>query len=51
MFKLPVLLKYNRGNSLMSWEEINVPIFKNVFLFGGKYCFSGDGGLNFIIKK
>ena len=29
--KLPVLLKYNRGNSLMSWEEIDVPIFKKMF--------------------
>ena len=34
IIKLPVLLKYNWGNSLMSWEEIDVPIFKKCFLIG-----------------
>ena len=31
VIKLPVLL--NRGNSLMSWEEIDIPIFKKMFSY------------------
>ena len=33
VIKLSVLLKYNRGNSLMSWEEKDVPIFKKMFSY------------------
>ena len=48
VIKLLVLLKYN---SLMSWEEIDVPIFKKCFLLGRNDCFSGGGGINFVTKE
>ena len=49
--KLPALLKYNRGNSLMSWEEIDVPIFTKQFSYWVEMTVSGGWGSKFRHKK
>ena len=49
--RLPALVKYRLGNKLMSYEEIDVGILYNIFLFGRNGCFSGGGGQNFVTLK